>query len=47
MCSPSGKSIAIDGVEESLGDGLEKVLGAEIWFPQTLASTEELIRGGT
>ena len=44
MRAPTRQGIAVDGVEQGLGDSLEEVIGLEIRLPQTLARAEELVR---
>lgn len=46
MRAPARQGIAVDGVEQGLGDGLEEVLGREVGLPEPLAGAEELVRGG-
>lgn len=46
MRAPTGQRVAVDGVEQRLGDGLEEVVGPEVGLPEALARAEELVGRG-
>ena len=43
MRAPTRQGIAVDGVEQSLGNSLEEVIGLEIRLPEAFTRAEELV----